>query len=140
VVRLDDATAGPSPDAQRGGQVAEGRVQDRDLQDAVNGLWAAGAEAVSINGLRLSALTAIRSAGEAILVDFRPVSPPYTVRAIGNPGTLQARFVDGQSGRRLSTFSSLYGISLIVRRTSSQTLPGAGTPTLRLAAPVRGAS
>ena len=47
---------------------------DRDLQVIVNGLWAAGAEAIAVNGQRLTACSAIRSAGEAILVDFRPLS------------------------------------------------------------------
>jgi uncharacterized protein YlxW (UPF0749 family) len=135
VVRLDEAPSSRGADASRGGQVGSGRVLDRDLQDAVNGLWSAGAEAVAINGLRLSALTAIRSAGEAILVDFRPLSPPYTLRAIGDPGSLQARFADSAAGRRLTTYTSLYGIQLAVRRSDKQTLPGVGTPVLRLATP-----
>ncbi len=50
-----------------------GRVRDRDMQRVVNGLWASGAEAVSINGERLTALSAIRAAGEAILVDNKPL-------------------------------------------------------------------
>jgi uncharacterized protein YlxW (UPF0749 family) len=135
VVRLDDARGSGSSATDRGGQSGQGRVLDRDLQDAVNGLWVAGAEAVSINGLRLSALTAIRSAGEAILVDYRPISPPYLVRAVGDPGGLQAGFADSAAGRRLATYTSLYGLQLSVQRTDSQTLPGSGTPTLRLAVP-----
>jgi uncharacterized protein YlxW (UPF0749 family) len=43
-----------------------GRVRDRDMQRVVNGLWESGAEAVSINGQRLTALSAIRAAGDAI--------------------------------------------------------------------------
>lgn len=135
VVRLDDARASGGGTAPRGGQVGAGRVLDRDLQDAVNGLWASGAEAVAINGLRLSALTAIRSAGEAILVDYRPLSPPYTIRALGDPKGLESGFADSAAGRRLSTYTSLYGLQLAVRRSDSQTLPGAGTPTLRYAVP-----
>jgi uncharacterized protein YlxW (UPF0749 family) len=136
VVRLDDAASSSDQAADRGGQQGQGRVLDRDLQDAVNALWSAGAEAIAINGLRLSALTAIRSAGEAILVDYRPLSPPYAVQAIGNPGSLQAGFADSAGGRRLATYTSLYGLKVDVRRSSSQTLPGGGTPTLRLATPV----
>ena len=127
VVRLDDAPNSDVNNADRGGQAGSGRVLDRDLQDAVN-------------GLRLSALTAIRSAGEAILVDYRPLSPPYTLRAIGNPGSLEARFADSAAGRRLSTYTSLYGLQVVVRRSDKQTLPGAGTPSLRLATPAGGGS
>ena len=68
--------------------MGDGRVYDRDLQDVVNALWLAGAEAMSINGQRLTAATAIRSAGEAILVNSRPLSPPSLVHAIGNPAPL----------------------------------------------------
>jgi len=144
VLRLDDAPAAspqdPGEAAVRGGAINEGRVLDRDLQDAVNGLWAAGAEAISVNGLRLTTQTAIRSAGEAILVDYRPLSPPYVVRAIGNPQVLQPSFVDGAAGRRLATYTSLYGLQLQVERTDAQTLSGSGSPSLRLARPDGGPS
>ena len=74
------------------------RVLDIDLQILANGLWQANAEAVSINGHRLSALTAIRSAGDAITVDYRSLTRPYRVEAIGDPRTLQARFVESSAG------------------------------------------
>ena len=74
------------------------RVLDIDLQVLANGLWQAGAEAVSINGHRLSDLTAIRSAGDAITVDYRSLTRPYRVEAIGDPRTLQARFVESAGG------------------------------------------
>ena len=137
VVRLDDAPPDDSvEDPLRGGTPVDGRVQDRDLQDLVNGLWAAGAEAISINGVRLTALTAIRSAGDAVLVDFRLLSPPYVVRAVGEPSSLELELVDGPAGRRLQTYVSLYGIRLDVARAESLTLAGAGAPDLRTAEPV----
>jgi uncharacterized protein YlxW (UPF0749 family) len=74
------------------------RVLDIDLQVLANGLWQANAEAVSINGHRLSGLTAIRSAGDAITVDYRSLTRPYRVEAIGDPRTLQARFVESSAG------------------------------------------
>jgi len=77
---------------------ARDRVLDIDLQVLVNGLWEAGAEAISINGHRLSNLTAIRSAGDAITVDYRSLTRPYRVEAIGDVRTLQARFVESSAG------------------------------------------
>src|SRR5699024_11863661 len=71
------------------------RVTDGDLQIAVNGLWAAGAEAVAVNGQRVGPTTAIRTAGSAVLVDFRPLSPPYritVVRSEEHTSELQSRF------------------------------------------------
>jgi len=137
VVTLDDApndqAAGVDP--LRGGTVPEGRVRDADVQDVVNGLWLAGAEAVAVDGQRLTALSAIRSAGESVLVDLRPLSPPYVVEAVGDPSQLEVRFVDGPSGRRLATLTSLYGIGFEVARADELDLQAAGTPDLRAATP-----
>jgi uncharacterized protein YlxW (UPF0749 family) len=137
VVTLDDAPAGDpvGDDPLRGGTVLEGRVRDADLQDVVNGLWAAGAEAVAVDGQRLTALSAIRSAGASVLVDLRPLSPPYVVEAVGDPARLEVRFVDGPSGRRLATLGSLYGIRSEVVRADELELAAAGTPDLRAATP-----
>lgn len=135
-VRLDDAVAGSLADpASRGGQVGDGRVYDRDVQDVVNGLWLAGAEAISVNGQRLTADTAIRSAGEAILVDLRPLSPPYVVRAVGNPDTLEPRFGDSPAARRLHTLTSLYGVRFSLARAEDLTLPAAAAPVLTAVRP-----
>jgi uncharacterized protein YlxW (UPF0749 family) len=90
LITVDDA-----PSANRD---ARDRVLDTDLQMLANGLWKAGAEAIDINGHRLSNLTAIRSAGDAITVDYRSLTRPYEVRAIGDPRTLEARFVESSGG------------------------------------------
>jgi len=58
-------------------------VHDVDLQALVNELWAAGAEAVSINDQRIVNRSSIRCAGPAILVNTVRLSPPYVVRGIG---------------------------------------------------------
>jgi uncharacterized protein YlxW (UPF0749 family) len=89
-VVVDDAAGG-------GGDVRD-RVLDIDLQVLVNGLWQAGAEAIAVNGHRLSALTAIRGAGDAITVDYRSLTRPYRIEAIGDPRTLPARWVESSGG------------------------------------------
>ena len=61
-----------------------GQVIDRDVQHAVNGLWQAGAEAIAVNGVRLTGRTSIRNAGATILVDYRPVTAPYRIEAVGD--------------------------------------------------------
>lgn len=127
VVTLDDADGAQDDGAlaARGGAAGDGRVLDRDLQSVANALWAAGAEAVSINDQRLTVLTAIRAAGEALLVDKRPLTPPYVVRAVGDPGQLEPRFADSAAGRRLRTYTELYGLRLQVERAERLTLPAA---------------
>jgi uncharacterized protein YlxW (UPF0749 family) len=113
----------------------DGRVLDRDLQIVVNGLWASGAEAVSINGSRLTTLSAIRSAGVAILVDFRPLKPPYVVEAIGDPRLMPGRFAAGAAGSYLELLRNNYGVQVGITTPAHLTLPGAGSLELREATP-----
>jgi uncharacterized protein YlxW (UPF0749 family) len=113
-----------------------GRIRDRDLQALVNGLWAAGAEAVSIGGQRLAPTTTIRAAGEAILVDLRPVQSPYRIEAVGDPATLLPRFADSDAARRFQSYTGLYGIQFEVREADDLRLPAATDPDLRYASPV----
>ena len=110
-----------------------GRVLDRDLQLVVNGLWAAGAEAIAVNGQRLSALSAIRGAGDAILVDFRPLSPPYSVLAVGDPTALRAGLLDGSAGQTLRLYREAYKIRYSVEDEPEISLSGAASTTLRYA-------
>jgi uncharacterized protein YlxW (UPF0749 family) len=126
-----DQAAGVNPRAT--GDAEQGRVMDRDLQIVVNGLWAAGAEAISINGERLTALSAIRSAGRAILVDFRPLSPPYVIVAIGDPKALQSGFSEDMAGEYVKSLSNNYGVRAGMAARDSVTLPGAGSLALRYA-------
>lgn len=137
VVTLDDAPTqpgDPAPQAPRGGQFAHGRVVSRDLQAVANALWADGAEAVAINGHRLTGTTAIRFAGQAILVGYRPLTRPYVVSAIGSP-ELVARFERGLGGAYLRELSSAYGAPTSVKASDSISLPGATTVSPRYATP-----
>jgi uncharacterized protein YlxW (UPF0749 family) len=134
--------ANAAPDADDdpvGGTAAEdprGKVRDGDLQLVVNALWAAGAEAVSINDQRLGATTAIRFAGEAVLVDFRPVTNPYEIRAIGDPDSLSARFLASPEVGALAVISESFGLRFEFAQEDELTLPAASTLELRSAVPV----
>ena len=112
VVHLTDAPASNASGADtdpRTGNATDGRVTDRDLQTVVNEVWASGAEAVAVNGQRLTALSAIRSAGDAILVDFRPLSPPYDIVGVGDASAMRTSFAEGFGGSYLQALRG-YGI------------------------------
>ncbi len=109
------------------------KVLDSDLQRLVNGLWEAGAEAIAVNGQRLTALSAIRVAGVAITVNGRSLRRPYTVEAIGNPDTLPARFAETSSGQAWLDLQRQVGLRLDITTVSSLRLPAADLPTLRFA-------
>ncbi|MGH3711924.1 MAG: DUF881 domain-containing protein [Micromonosporaceae bacterium] len=111
-----------------------GRVLDRDLQRLANGLWAAGAEAIAIGGQRLSSVSTIRAAGEAILVDFTPVNGPYQVQAIGPP-QLHDRFVGSRTAEQFRFLHSEYQMGFSVRRDDKLTLAASHDPRLRYAKP-----
>lgn len=112
-----------------------GRVQDLDLQLAANAFWAAGAEAIGINGQRLTATSTIRQAGEAILVDFRPVTTPYEVLAIG-PDDMVDDFRKGYAGQWFKQLATRYAMSYDIRGVDAVTLAAATEPKLRFASPV----
>ncbi|MGW5417585.1 DUF881 domain-containing protein, partial [Actinomadura geliboluensis] len=112
-----------------------GRVYDQDLQVLVNGLWAAGAAAIGVNGRRLAPTTAIRTAGEAILVDYRPLTGPYEVTALGDPDRLRDAFAGSAADRRLAALHTRFGIRYGVRGTAAARLPAAGTVRPRYAGP-----
>ena len=63
-------------------------IHDDDLLRVVNELRAAGAEAVSINGQRLTALSEIRCAGPTLSVNNVRSSAPFEICAIGDKKTL----------------------------------------------------
>ncbi|MGY1857267.1 DUF881 domain-containing protein [Modestobacter sp. SYSU DS0290] len=132
VVTLGNAPP-PSDSDPVGGSAAVGLggiVQDRDLQLLVNALWSVGAEAVSINGQRLGPTSAIRQAGDAILVDFRPVASPYEVSAIGDPETLTRDLLNTPEAKALGQLTVDYGVVFQYMREDSLELPAGSVAEL----------
>lgn len=109
----------------------EGTILDTDLQLLVNGLWQAGAEAIAINGQRLTTLTAIRTAGQAITVNFRSLSPPYVVTAIGDPDVLPANLLDTAAGQAFTDLAANFGIGFAVETRDDLQLPAGSRLVLR---------
>ncbi|MEU6777471.1 DUF881 domain-containing protein [Streptomyces sp. NPDC046759] len=112
-----------------------GRVRDRDMQRVVNGLWQSGAEAVSVNGQRLTALSAIRAAGDAILVDNRPLVPPYTVLAVGDGQRLSTSFQNSADGLYLHALEQNFGIRATISTEGDVRVPAAPSVIVRTAQP-----
>ena len=120
-IRVDDA-----PD----GDVTQ-VVRDEDLAILVDGLWNAGAEAIAVNGQRLTVLSSIRNVGVAIHVNSRPLSPPYTVLAIGDTQTLQANLLDTTHGQEWFNLVSQLGFVFEMHNEESLSLPAARLRQLR---------
>lgn len=139
VLTLEDAPAtddGLSPAVDN----SSSRVLARDLQVVTNGLWAAGAEAMTINDLRLTSTSAIRFAGEAIIVDFRGLTRPYVVRIIGDPDAMEDEVTGGETGSYLEELRVDYGLQIKTERADELTLSPAERLSTRVATVVpRGA-
>ena len=112
-----------------------GRVRDRDVQLVVNALWQSGAEGVAINGQRLTSLSAIRAAGDAILVDNQPLTLPYTVLAIGSDAMVRGFRQNVGGGIYLNQLKINYGIRYSITAEDRVDLPAAAPVSLLYAVP-----
>ena len=112
----------------------DGRVRDEDLSLLVDGLWVAGAEAISINGHRLTTISSIRSVDKAIHIKAQPIKPPYEVLAIGNPENLQSLFGESRPGLEWLALRRNYGFVFTMENaTTPMDLPASRRALLRSA-------
>ncbi len=108
VVKLDD-----------GNIVVDGSdvlVHDSDVLTVVNELKAAGAEAISVNGQRIIATTAIRCVGPVIQINYQKVAAPFEIKAIGNSQYLESAMTIKNG---VVDVLKKYGISVEVSRVKS---------------------
>jgi uncharacterized protein YlxW (UPF0749 family) len=70
-------------------------IHDKTLLYLVNELRAAGAKAISINNQRIVTNSDIRCVGTVILVNTIPMAPPYTIKILGEPKTIEEQLSAG---------------------------------------------
>jgi uncharacterized protein YlxW (UPF0749 family) len=131
VVSLDDSSAPRSPT----GDPNDLLVHERDIQAVVNALWASGAEAVAVSGQRLTSLSAVRCAGNTLLLHGQIHSPPYEISAIGDPEELAASFSRQPGIGRLQAAEEAFGIQLAVEGRTVHLPGGDGAQAVGLAEP-----
>lgn len=132
VIQLEDSQAPVAPD----GNEADYLVGARDLRTMIEELWASGAEAIAVNGERITPTTAVIDVGSSILVNSAYLAPPYQVTALGPAGLYSALraasgFVDFIRAR-----ADGFGIRVSFAEPPTIDMPAfAGTVTLRYARP-----
>ncbi len=84
IVTLEDG------DADTADTESNSLVHDSDLLTVVNELKAAGAEAISVNDIRIISTSAIRCVGPVIQVNYQKVATPFVIKAIGNAQYLES--------------------------------------------------
>jgi uncharacterized protein YlxW (UPF0749 family) len=131
VVTLDDSSSPRSPSGDPNDLV----VHEADIQTVVNALWGAGAEVVALNGERLTSVSAVRCAGNTLLLHGTLHSPPYRIEAIGDPGGLAASLA-GQPGMgRIRAEADAFGLGFDVETTDVELAGGPPVRELFVAAP-----
>jgi uncharacterized protein YlxW (UPF0749 family) len=111
---------------------ADGRVRATDLRLVVNGFWAAGAEAIAVNGRRLSTRSSLVNANIAVQANGSPLSPPYVVTAIGNRLTLSADLLASASGAEFQSLAEQFGFVVTMDNEDELVIPSAPDSQLRL--------
>ena len=137
VLQLEDSKAPVPPD----GNESDYLVGSRDIRSVVEELWGAGAEAIAVNGERITPTSAIIDVGSSLLVNSAYLTPPYQVSALGPPELYDrlsgsAGFVDFVRAR-----SEGYGIRVSLAEPESVDMPAfVGTVTLRYSRPLESPS
>jgi uncharacterized protein YlxW (UPF0749 family) len=136
VTLREPAAPSATPSPGRGGTTPIGATNiltDRDVRSVVNELWHDGAEAIAVNGVRLTPMSAIRFAGEAVLVDREPVTSPYEIAAVGNSDLLATNFAQSSVASRYQTLTGVEGIGFSFTDSAHLTLPASAPVRLRYA-------
>lgn len=108
-------------------------ILDRDLQLVVNSLWASGAEAISVGGVRIGPNVTIRQAGGAILVDNHPIASPYSILAVGPPNTMRETFERSAGLQRMRLLEASYGVGVRVSSGDGLSLPAGPVREIKFA-------
>jgi uncharacterized protein YlxW (UPF0749 family) len=89
-------------------------IHQQDVEAVVNALWAGGAEAMTIMGVRVINTTAVRCVGNTLLLHGRRYSPVFVIQAIGDPARLRAALEASPGVRAFDEAARIYGLGYSV--------------------------
>lgn len=118
-IALDDAPHASTAEGDPNNYV----VHSEDVQAVSNGLWGAGAEAVSVNGQRVTTTSALLCVGNTLLVNGTVQSPPYRFLAVGGGTSLESRFLSDALVARVRETFDRYGLVFSMERLEDTTVP-----------------
>jgi uncharacterized protein YlxW (UPF0749 family) len=135
-VTLDDAPEEVL--ASAGESVNNAIVHQQDIQGVANALWEGGAEAMTIQGVRIISTTGIKCVGNTVILNGVPYSPPYRISAIGNPARLQAALDRNRYVQAYLQAADIWQLVWDVTEHDVLTAPAFAAPVeLRHASPLR---
>jgi uncharacterized protein YlxW (UPF0749 family) len=137
VIQLEDSKQPVPPD----GSDADYLVGSRDIRVVVEQLWGAGAEAIAVNGERITPTTAIIDVGSSLLVNSAYLTPPYQVAALGAADLYDKLSASPGFVAFVRSRGEGYGIRVSLAEPASVDMPAfVGTVTLRYSRPISSAS
>ncbi|WP_410171600.1 DUF881 domain-containing protein [Cutibacterium granulosum] len=98
-------------------------VHQQDIQAVVNALWSGGAEAMTIQGQRVTAMTAVKCVGNTVVLHGVPYAPPYHIQAIGDLESLHQALDESESVRIYQQYVDAYQLGWKVRDKPSVIMP-----------------
>ena len=98
-------------------------VKYLDIQDVVNLLWSANAEAVGVNGQRVVTTSSFYVAGTDVLLNEVHLTSPYHLEAIGDGNHFNDMLSDANNLSELKTRSDVYQLKFHWQTERDLTLP-----------------
>jgi uncharacterized protein YlxW (UPF0749 family) len=132
VLQLEDSSEPPAADAN----ASDYLVGAHDLRRIVEELWAAGAEAIAVNGERITSSTAIIDVGPSILANAAYLAGPYQITALGGDDLYPRLSAAPGFQEFIRSRAEGFGIRVSIAEPGTVDIPAfVGTVTLRYARP-----
>jgi uncharacterized protein YlxW (UPF0749 family) len=96
------------------------------LVDAIQELRDAGAEAIAVNDIRLVASSAFTTRNDRVLLDRRPIDPPYRITAIGSGDTIAKALAI--PGGAIDSLQLVAGVTAVAETRADLVIPAVTEP------------
>ncbi|SDG75644.1 DUF881 domain-containing protein [Desulfosporosinus hippei] len=131
-ITLDDSTRVATGDEDQNKYY----IHEEYIREILNALWNGGAEAVAINGQRVTTHTEVFCGGSFIQINGTRQMPPYVIGAIGDSHNLSAA-LKFYGWDRLGEFQEQYGITRKLEVLDNIITPAGKLKEYRYAEPVK---
>lgn len=98
-------------------------VHQQDIEAVMNGLWAGGAEAMTVQGHRVTATSSVRCVGNVLLIDGSTYSPPYEISAIGEPERMRSTLLADEAIEVYLQYVDALGLGWSVAESDELVMP-----------------
>jgi uncharacterized protein YlxW (UPF0749 family) len=119
-VSLTDAPADVNPEGVDQDLLV---VHQQDIQAVVNALWRGGAEAMTIQGVRVISTTGVKCVGNTIVLHGVPYAPPYRIVAIGDQTRLAAALANSREIQIYQEYVRAYRLGYQQEALAEVTMP-----------------